>query len=103
MLYGAPVWGNTCDSNINNLEIIQNKVLRMVLSAERTVSTDWLRETLNVPKILESIINESHKLYNEQIKNNELLCNIGKYTKETAPFKIVHKLPHHRLLTNMEM
>ena len=97
-MYGAPVWGNTCDSNIKSLEIIQNKALRMVLSAERRVSTDWLRSTLNVPKILEQIINESKKFYFIQIKNNEMLCNVGKYTSETVPFKIVHKLLHQRLL-----
>ena len=86
MPYGVSVWGNTCDSNINNLEIIQNKILHKVLSAERTVSTDWLEKTLNVPKILESIISESNKFYNEQIENNELLCDIGKYKKKTAAF-----------------
>ena len=55
MLYVAPVWGKTCDSNINKLKIIPNKVLRMMLSAERTVRTDWLRKRLDVPKILELV------------------------------------------------
>ena len=98
LLYAAPIWSNTCKTNVKNLEIVQNKVLRMITAAEPGTSNLEIREELNVKEI-SILINEiATKFYKEQIKHLDILKDIGIYNHENAPFKIKYKLPHQILI-----
>ena len=98
MLYAAPIWGNTFISNINKLETIQNKALRMVSGEGWRVSNAQIRKKLDMITVYTVIYDMTKMFYEHQLNNIPLLLNLGKYTKDTAPFKIKYKLPHHLLL-----
>ena len=100
MLYAVPIWGNTCKSNINKLQVIQNKVLRMVAGVEWRTTNVSIRESLKITELLPVIIELTKKFYEEGKNDIELLKYVGKYTKETAPFKIKYKLPHQLIIGN---
>ena len=82
MLYAAPIWSNTCISNINKFEVIQNKVLKKFSKQYKDLRNIEIRKTLNMLRVKENIF------------KNDLLNDIVQYNHETAPFKIKYKLPH---------
>ena len=98
MLYAAPIWGNTCKTNINKLQTIQNKVLRMVSGAEWRKTNESIRNSLQITELFPVIKDLTKNFYESQIKEIQLLERVGIYTKETAPFKIKYKLPHQLLI-----
>ena len=98
LLYASPIWSNTSKRNIESLEKVQNKVIRMITNAQRYKSNAKIRDELKITSISEEIAKNASKFYKIQIKNNPLLQNVATFTKETAPFKIKFKLPHQILL-----
>ena len=98
LLYAAPIWSNTLKYNLNSLEIFQNKIIRMITNAERFESNQKIREKLKLTTIKEEIIKSATKFYKIQIKQNTLLNDVATYNKETAPFKIKHRLPHYVIM-----
>ena len=94
MLYAAPIWSNTCNSNINKFEVIQNKVLKKFSEKYEDLQNVEIRKTLNMLTVKENIFKLAINFFKVNIKKNDLLNDIAQYNHETAPFKIKHKLPH---------
>ena len=53
--YGAPLWGSASQSNIEILQRLQNKILRMVSNAPRYIPNHILHSDLQIPTIREEI------------------------------------------------
>lgn len=96
--YGTPVWSNCSKKNLKILETIQNKIIRMIGRAEQRETNEKIRLKLNIKSLEEQIFMLTKNFYENKTKNQEILKNIGEYTKLSAPFKIKHKLPHQMLL-----
>ena len=96
MLYGSPIWGNTCKYNINKLQIIQNKCLRMATNANLGTKTADLHKKLNIPTISQVIYNTTKKFYADEL-NLDILSNSCKMRHSDAPFKMKYKLPQYFL------
>jgi len=53
--YGAPIWGKTSQSNIEILQRLQNKILRMATDAPWYIPNHMLQTDLQIPTIREEI------------------------------------------------
>ena len=53
--YGIPLWGTASQSNIETLQRLQNKILRMVTNAPWYVPNHMLHSDLQIPTIREEI------------------------------------------------
>lgn len=103
MLYAIPVWSNTCESNINKLQIIQNKCLRMICKAGPRDRNSDLHKKCNVRPIREHICDATRKFYVEQIENSEVLNDIRNEfivykTKDEMPFRLKYRMPYQILI-----
>jgi Reverse transcriptase (RNA-dependent DNA polymerase) len=82
LTYASPVWSGACKTNINNLQVVQNKVLRTIAKVKWTdfVSTETLHERLNV-KTLRSHINKLNLDFYNKAENhdNVLIKNFATY------------------------
>jgi len=72
--YGIPLWGTASNSNIEILQIFQNKVLRSIPNAPRYVPNTILHTDLQIPTVKAEITNFSTK-YREKLLThpNELI------------------------------
>jgi len=72
--YGIPLWGTASNSNIEILQIFQNKVLRSIPNASRYVSNSILHTDLQIRTVKAEITNFSKK-YREKLLThpNELI------------------------------
>lgn len=95
LTYACPAWSNLAKCHVNKLQIQQNKILRMVLSAPFSTRITELHSKLNVPYLHEKIETLTLKFYNNLNNNvtNPLIKKLGKYTRDSVPFRIKHKLP----------
>jgi hypothetical protein len=53
--YGIPLWGTASQSNIEILQRLQNKILRMVTNAPWSIPNHVLHNDLQIPTIREEI------------------------------------------------
>lgn len=94
--YGCPVWANMSNCHFKKLQIQQNKILRMVLSAPYRTKIESLHEKSKVIYFKERIENLTSKFY-DRLNNlniqNPLVRKLGKYSRESIPFRVKHKLP----------
>ena len=51
LLYAAPIWSNTLKGNLNSLEKVQNKFIRIIANAQRYESNVKICKKLNIYKI----------------------------------------------------
>ncbi|GFU31415.1 hypothetical protein NPIL_569471 [Nephila pilipes] len=51
LLNACEVWGATCTRNINNLQILQNRALRIIASAPVYIPRRVLHDDLRIPSI----------------------------------------------------
>jgi hypothetical protein len=74
---GIPLWGTTSQSNIEILQRLQNKILRMVTNAPRYVPNHALHTDLQIPTIREEItrLSTNHKAKME-VHPNTLTTNL---------------------------
>ena len=103
IMYAAPVWSNTSKTNVNTLQIIQNRCLRMILNASPKETTKDLHDKCNVQLVKEYIYNLTKKFYVNQIENSEamqeLTSDLTIYkTKRDMPFKCKHNMPYQLLI-----
>ena len=53
--YGCPVWGNSSATNINKLQVLQNKIIRTAVDAPWFVRNEQIHRELNLPTFSEFI------------------------------------------------
>lgn len=98
ILYAAPVWTNTCKTNIEHLEIIQRKVLRMIQGRGLSDIKDGEGTSNDIPSLMENIKRLTKNFFIQQLYDINILKDLGKMDHNSAPFKIRHKLPHQLLM-----
>lgn len=99
MLYAAPVWSNTNNTNIKTLQTIQNKYLRKVTNNNATnITNKSIHENTKTQTMRETIIKHTRNFYTNQTQFSTLLTNMGKVNSSNAPFKLKYKLPHHLII-----
>lgn len=94
LTYACPVWSNMSKCHIDKLQVTQNKILRMVLSAPYCTRITEMHNVLKFPYFEERILNQTNKFYSGlQFNDNPLINNLGNYTTENVGFRVKHKLP----------
>lgn len=99
LMYSSPIFSSASKSNIKKLQVVQNKVLRLILNKSyiSRTTTQELHELGRLIYIEQLIDEETNKFYLYKCNQNSLTSNIAKIGPENAPFKIKHKLTHHRI------
>lgn len=103
-MYGVPIFNITCKTNIQKLQIIQNKILQIILNKKSSTKISELHkiagEISHTPYITDVIQQATEKFYKQQINKNSLTKHIELFNKDNAPFKIKHSLPHSKVQIN---
>jgi hypothetical protein len=75
--YGIPLWGTASQSNIEILQRLQNKILRMVTNAPRYVPNHVIHTDLQIPTIRKEItrLSTNYKAKIE-VHPNKLTTNV---------------------------
>jgi hypothetical protein len=71
LLYGATAWGCAAKSNMKNLQIIQNKIIRSIYDGDRYTSNILIHIALDVRTLNEEIKRASAKLY-QRIRQHDV-------------------------------
>lgn len=95
LLYGCQIYSNASNSNINKLQVVQNKSLRLILGKKLETPIRELHKIANIPMIKDKIQEFTNKFYYHTIKQNATMKNVARFNSENAPFKVKHKLAHH--------
>lgn len=101
--YACPVWSSTCLTNMNKLQVIQNKALKYAYNTPFRTNLHKLHVQINFPTLYEFIYKLSKKFYlhsNQKIKN-KLVKNICKTRMKNLVYIDKYnryKLPHHLFL-----
>lgn len=91
MTYGAPAWALVSKTNLYKLEVIQNKVLRLITNAPWFVRNTQLRKDLKIPSIMEFIKDKVKKHFEiAEGHINPLIRNSVNYNSDDI---IKHKRP----------
>ena len=102
MTYAAPVWCSISDSTYQQLEIVQNKCLRVITSSPRYTPIIRLRTGLGVESIQAYVRRLAIRFYsNCHLHPNPLIGAIGQYTLLDLIHmykRYKHKRPKHSLL-----
>ena len=94
LTYACPVFSNSAKTHIAKLQVTQNKCLRMVLNAPYITKITELHEKSNIPYMTEYIDKLTNSFYDKaNISKNSLIKRLGKYSANTLPFRVKHKLP----------
>jgi hypothetical protein len=91
--YGIQLWGCAATSNINKIQIFQNKVLRGIVDAPWYYHNDHLHRHLKIPTIRQEIwrFAERHERRLHNHANTEVLqlldnTNLNRRLKRIKPF-----------------
>lgn len=87
LTYAIATWGHAADVHINKIQVIQNKILRIITQAPWFVSNQQLHRDLQIPSIRKFTKEIAKKLF-LQVENHEniLLQNILNYNpKDCRP------------------
>lgn len=101
--YASPVWGNTCNTNHEKLQILQNKALKIAYNTPFYTNLRLLHEAIKLPTLKTFIHHLSRKFYLETNKkhSNRLISDIGTTRYHDLPYIDKYKsyrLPHHCVL-----
>ena len=101
--YAAPVWSNTCKTNYNKLQIVQNKCLRMAGSFSRDNRMCAIHNYFNIQTIEDFVFKQTYNFYMKCEKNtySSIISNLGLYSRSSLNLmykKYKHKRPMHILL-----
>lgn len=85
MTYGCSVWGTAATTHIQQLQTIQNKVLRMSVDAPWFIRNAQLHRDLDIPYINEYIQELAENTFTRADQHhNPLIRAMGNYTPEDA-------------------
>lgn len=105
--YACPVWSSTCKTNINKLQVIQNKALKYAFQTPFCTNLQKLHRKIGLPRIDAYIYNLSEKFYlhKNPTNKNPLIKNLCKTRSTNLTFIDKYnryKLPHHLFLKRDE-
>ena len=96
MTYGCPVFANAAKCHINKMQLLQNKILRMILNVHWSdfKSTEEIHCMAGVP-LISSFINQITENFYMRTSghDNVLFSSLGNYDKDSLSFRVKHKLP----------
>ena len=103
IMYAAPVWSNTCKTNVNTLQIIQNRCLRLILKSSPKEKSKELHNKCKVQLVRDYIYELAKKFYVNQIEISEAMQELTNEliiykTKSDMPFKCKHSMPYQLLI-----
>lgn len=103
LTYSAPVWGNTCTTNHQKLQIIQNKALKIAFNTPFKTNLCKLHTNINFPTLYEYILKLSKRFYLQKTINhpNRLVSHIGRSRAHDLRYidrYNTYRLPHHYVL-----
>ena len=100
--YAAPVWCSISDSTYKQLQVLQNKCLRIILNAPRRTPIEDLHRTVDIERLRAYLLHISARFYDQCPAHiNPLVANIGRYEKSDLHImykSYMHKRPKHVLL-----
>ena len=91
--YGIPLWGTECQSNIEKLQRLQNKILRMVTKASWYVPNHVLHTDLQMPTIREEITRLTHGPSNANHKRRNHTTQLHLQSQNTGAPEQTHDDP----------
>lgn len=100
LTYAAPAWCSASVTSIKRLQLIQNKCLRIINSANRyTKITELHKNSNNLPFLEDFIIKLSLAFYNNRLAVSELTKNLLKSYElcRRDDGRIIHRLPYSRI------
>jgi hypothetical protein len=98
LTYGSPSWTNVCKTCMKKLQIIQNKVLRIITNACRYTKISKLHEDLNIPTIKQYIYKRNSSFFNGTLlHDNELAREVSApvetvYSRKRRPIQATASL-----------
>lgn len=98
ILYACPIYSNTSPTNMNKLQIIQNKNLRVILNKSRRTPIQKLHEWANINTIESEIMKHTKDFFNNKCKKLHKTKHLGTRNRYNTPCKIKHKLLHQKIL-----
>lgn len=100
IMYGAPIWSSTAKTNRKPLTVVENNCLRQIAGKTRNeISNEELHAQTKIEPIEDKIKSTTRKFYKYKTQQNEITKNIGRFTKDAAPFKVKHRLINSLLQT----
>jgi hypothetical protein len=94
LTYACPIFSNCPKTHFNRLQIMQNKCLRMVLSAPYYTRVTELHHDAKVPYIRNYVNTLTENFYRKaEFHQNNLVNSLGKYIKEPPAFRVKHRMP----------
>lgn len=97
MLYACPIWTNASQTNINKIQIMQNKFLRLATHAPWFISNDQLHRELHLPTINHHIAHLSNNFYSNISSINQI-AHYNLATLNEFPTRIRNRHPLHTFL-----
>lgn len=96
MLYSCPIFSKASKTNLNKLQVTQNKALRLILNKHAKI-TDLHKEAQmeTIPNIIHR---HTDKFFNYNCKNINITNQIGSINHNNSPYTIKHKLINHILI-----
>lgn len=88
LLYACPVWSLACQTNVNKLQVVQNKFLRLIGNFRRFTPIYLMHERLNMEYVEKIIYKNSVSYYNKIANHSSYLVKNILYDKNV---KYKHK------------
>ncbi|GFU03262.1 putative RNA-directed DNA polymerase from transposon X-element [Trichonephila clavipes] len=80
LIYACPIWGHAAHSNIKQIEIAQNLILRTITKADWYIRNADIRSALNIKTLKEVIKKIATKFFNNiDAHDNRAILRIEKY------------------------
>ena len=95
--YAAPIWNEAADTQLWKLQIVQNKILRRISRCNSKIKNLEVQRKYEIDEFKKYIFAMTKKFYENNIKILRMLESIHGYKKDSAPFKMKHKMPYHIL------
>lgn len=77
LTYGCPVWGKCAPKHLKKIQIVQNKILKIIMNLPYFHRTSSLHTTVNIPYIEQFINKISHTFYSKNtFSENPLVSGI---------------------------